>query len=173
MNYSEFVTAPNPRAKREPLPAQPLPVHHIGFVVADIEAGMRGFVHSLGAEWDGRIFEDPYQMVKVAFLTTRPGEPQIELVQAAVEESPVTRFLREKGGGLHHICYQVEKIESTLAWMKSRGAILARPPKPAMAFEGRRIAWVLTAEKLLVELLETAMPASSDASGGSSAQTGS
>jgi len=38
--------------------------------------------------------------------------------------------------------------------MRSRGALLARPPKPAVAFAGRSIAWVITPEKLLVELLE-------------------
>jgi hypothetical protein len=38
--------------------------------------------------------------------------------------------------------------------MKARGALIMRRPKPAVAFEGRRIAWMLTREKLLVELLE-------------------
>jgi len=142
------------RTDKQALPAEPLSIHHIGFVVADIEAGIKGFVHSLGGHWDGRIFADPHQKVRVAFLTIRPGEPQIELVEAAAEASPVIRFLREKGGGLHHICYHVEDLERSLAWMKSRGAILARPPKPAVAFDGRRIAFMLTAEKLLVELLE-------------------
>jgi hypothetical protein len=41
-----------------------------------------------------------------------------------------------------------------MAGMKSRGALIARRPKPAVAFEARRIAWMLTAEKMLVELLE-------------------
>lgn len=46
-----------------------------------------------------------------------------------------------------------------MAEMKTRGAIIARRPKPAVAFQGRRIAWMLTAEKLLVELLEIAAKA--------------
>jgi hypothetical protein len=32
--------------------------------------------------------------------------------------------------------------------------VLAAPAKPAVAFEGRRIAWLMTREKLLIELLE-------------------
>jgi hypothetical protein len=32
--------------------------------------------------------------------------------------------------------------------------MIVRRPKPAVAFDGRRIAWVLTPENLLVELLE-------------------
>jgi methylmalonyl-CoA/ethylmalonyl-CoA epimerase len=131
----------------------PLQLHHIGFVVADIESGMAGFTRSLAAAWNGRIFEDPLQKVKVAFLTMRPGDPQIELVQPAMENSPVMHFLREKGGGMHHVCYEVPDLAETMAALKSRGAIVARRPKPAVAFDGRHIAWMLTAEKLLVELL--------------------
>jgi methylmalonyl-CoA/ethylmalonyl-CoA epimerase len=131
-----------------------LKLHHFGFVVADIAAGMAGFTRSLAAHWDGRIYDDPLQKVKVAFLTTRPGDAQIELVQPNAEDSPVTRFLREKGGGFHHVCYEVADLEEEMAEMKSRGALIARRPKPAVAFEGRRIAWMLTAEKMLVELLE-------------------
>jgi hypothetical protein len=39
--------------------------------------------------------------------------------------------------------------------LKSKGALIAKKPKPAIAFGGRRIAWVLTREKLLVEVLES------------------
>jgi len=136
--------------------AEQLVIHHVGFVVADIEAGLRGFVQSLAAKWDGKIFADPIQKVKVAFLVTRPGDARIELVQPAADDSPVSRFLAERGGGFHHVCYEVEDLNRALAEFRGRGALLARPPKPAVAFEGRRIAWVLTAEKFLVELLESA-----------------
>ena len=131
-------------------------LHHMGYVVRDIEPAMRGFVHSLQANWDNRIFDDPQQKVRVAFLTTRPEDAQIELVQPAGEDSPVYRFLQEQGGGLHHACYEVPDLEAQIAEMRSRGALLAKRPKPAVAFDGRRIAWVITAEKFLIELLESA-----------------
>ena len=129
-------------------------LHHLGFVVANIAAGMEGFVRSLAAAWDGRVYEDPHQRVKVAFLAIRPGDPLIELVAPAAEDSPVRHFLAQRGGGLHHVCYEVNDLEEQLAEMKARGCMIIRRPKPAIAFDGRRIAWVLTAEKLLVELLE-------------------
>lgn len=132
----------------------PLRLHHMGFVVSSIEASMPGFVKSLSATWDGRIFEDPNQKVKVAFLQTRPEDAQVELVEPAGEDSPVSKFLRERGGGLHHACYEVADLEHALTDFHSRGAVIAKRPKPAVAFDGRRIAWVLTAEKFLVELLE-------------------
>jgi methylmalonyl-CoA/ethylmalonyl-CoA epimerase len=132
----------------------PLKLHHSGFVVADIAAEVDGFVKSLGAEWNGCVYEDPYQSVKVTFLTTRRGDPQIELVEPVGENSPVLRFLREKGGGLHHLCYETRDLEASMTELKANGAMIARRAKPAVAFQGRRIAWMLTPQKLLVELLE-------------------
>ena len=134
----------------------PLRLHHIGFVVSSIEQAMPGFVRSMMAEWSGQSFEDPLQKAKVAFLTTRAGDAQIELVEPLGDDSPVQRFLQQAGGGLHHLCYEVADLEQELADFRSRGAVIAKRPKPAVAFGGRRIAWVITAEKLLVELLEQA-----------------
>ncbi|HLI63634.1 MAG TPA: VOC family protein, partial [Terriglobales bacterium] len=115
---------------------------------------MPGFLRSLAATWDGQVFHDPLQKVRVAFLATRAQDALIELVEAAGDDSPVLRFLQERGGGLHHLCYEVADLEQELAEFRSRGAMIAKRPKPAVAFAGRRIAWVITAEKLLVELLE-------------------
>lgn len=138
--------------------AAPLRLHHVGYVVANIEQAMPAFVRSLAASWDERVIHDPLQKVKVAFLTTRAGDPQIELVEPAEDGSPVMRFLQQ-GGGLHHVCYEVADLEEQLREFRARRAVIAKRPKPAVAFGGRRIAWVLTAEKLLVELLEDKLTA--------------
>ena len=137
-----------------PFPASGLSFHHVGFVVADLAASAAGFVRSLDAFWDGQIFEDPNQRVRVTFLSTSPDAPQIELVEPVGPNSPVQRFCQEKGGGLHHLCFEVDRIEDQLKLMKERSAMIVSRPKPAVAFNGRRIAWVYTAEKLLVEFLE-------------------
>lgn len=131
-----------------------LRLHHIGFVVASIRDSAPGFVCSLGANWDEVVFADPDQKVKVTFLKTALGDVLIELVEPNAEDAPVSNFLREKGQGLHHLCYEVDRLEEALPELRSKGALIAKPPKPAVAFERRRIAWLLTAEKLLLELLE-------------------
>ena len=131
-------------------------LHHFGFVVGDVRAGAEGFSKSRGAGWDGIVYEDPGQRVRVTFLTTAQSDAKIELIEPAAGNSPVTRFLRERGGGLHHLCYEVGDLEKALEQFRARGAIIAKRPLPAVAFAGRRIAWVITAEKLLVELLEHA-----------------
>ena len=133
-------------------------LHHIGFAVDDIERALAGFQHSLQAEWNGRIWEDPRQGVRVAFLAARGNPVQIELVSPWGDDSPVAQFL-ERGGGLHHVCYQVAGLDARLAEMRGRGSLIVRAPQPAVAFENRRIAWLITREKLLIELLERLDPA--------------
>ena len=122
-------------------------------MVRSIEATGAAFARSVNGSWNEEIIHDPTQRVKVSFLSLPGTDVQMELVEPAGEQSPVRAFL-EKGGGLHHICYEVNDCDQTMAAMKSRGAMIVRRPQPAVAFEGRRIAWLLTAEKLLLELLE-------------------
>jgi len=128
--------------------------HHVGLVVASIQQSVHGFAQSLEAEWDGEIIHDPNQGVRVTFLRSKSAaDPLVELVEAASEKSPVLSFLK-KGAGLHHLCYVVDSLEKQLELCRSRGSIVARPPLPAAAFNGRRIAWVYTRNKLLIEYLE-------------------
>jgi methylmalonyl-CoA/ethylmalonyl-CoA epimerase len=65
----------------------------------------------------------------------------------------VLGFLK-RGGGLHHLCYEVEDLEKQLEIARSMGMLVTRPPRPAVAFGGRRIAFVYTKHLLLLELLE-------------------
>jgi methylmalonyl-CoA/ethylmalonyl-CoA epimerase len=130
--------------------------HHVGFVVASIQNSVKGFAESLEAEWDGVITHDPNQVVRVTFLRSRSAaDPLFELIEPAGEKSPVIPFLN-KGGGLHHLCYEVTDLEKQLASIRAQGGLITRPPMPAAAFGGRRIAWVYTRGKLLIEYLERA-----------------
>jgi methylmalonyl-CoA/ethylmalonyl-CoA epimerase len=133
-------------------------LHHVGYVVADVEESLPHWTASLAASWVSAVFHDPLQKVKVAFL--QPGSDdavQVELVGPLGEGSPVGPFLA-KGGGLHHVCYQVDDLEGHIAEMKRRKAILIRPPKPAVAFGGRRIAWMVTRERAVIEYVERRLP---------------
>jgi methylmalonyl-CoA/ethylmalonyl-CoA epimerase len=131
-----------------------LSFHHVGYVVRSIQDAAAGFTASLGLQWDGRIIHDPLQTVCVSFFRPRAaGNPCIELVEPAGTGSSVRRFL-ERGGGLHHLCYEVDSLDRQLERSKASRDLIVRPPTPAVAFEGRRIAWVYTQNKLLVEYLE-------------------
>lgn len=135
-------------------PQDHLKLHHIGFVVSSIQESGESFAQSVGASWDGKIIFDPVQRVNVSFFQGRNiTDPLIELVEPGGPESPVSHFL-ERGGGLHHLCYEVRDLESQLRFCQSVGTRIIRPPVPAVAFGGRRIAWGITKKRLLMEFLE-------------------
>ena len=140
-------------------------LHHFGFVLSSIQDSAESFARSLGATWDGNIVFDPIQKVRVAFLEgAHAHDSLIELVEPASPDSPVNRFLNG-GRGLHHLCYEVADMERHLAFCRSVRTVIIRKPVPAVAFGGRRIAWALTKQKLLVEFLERERAGEDDSTG--------
>jgi methylmalonyl-CoA/ethylmalonyl-CoA epimerase len=128
--------------------------HHVGFVVRSISAAASNFQLFLSASWDGQMMYDPVQQVRVAFFSpANPRNPVFELVEPASESSPVSRFL-SKGVGLHHVCYELDDLDSALVQAQQVGLALVAAPAPAVAFDGRRIAWVCSRNRLLMEFLE-------------------
>ncbi len=128
--------------------------HHIGYVVSSIEGAVAGMAKSLEADWDGAIIHDPLQTTRVAFLYPKiAANPVIELVEPVGPDSTVSRFLK-RGGGLHHLCYEVDSVEQELERARARRDVIVRPPFPAAAFNQRKIAWVYTRTRLLIEYLE-------------------
>ena len=129
-------------------------LHHLGFAVSSISAVAEEFALSMSAHWDGEIIHDPIQRVRVSFFSPVDARnPVFELVEPASEASPVTNFLK-KGGGLHHVCYEIDDLDEGLREARSVGLVIVAPPAPAVAFAGRRIAWVCSKRRLLMELLE-------------------
>jgi methylmalonyl-CoA/ethylmalonyl-CoA epimerase len=131
-------------------------LHHIGFVVSSIAAAVAQFSLGMPLSWDGQVYYDPVQTVRVTFLAHgSPEAPLIELVEPVDGESRVARFLK-RGGGLHHLCYEVAALEPEIERSLAAGAILVADPAAAVAFQGRRIAWICTPDRLLIEYLEHA-----------------
>jgi methylmalonyl-CoA/ethylmalonyl-CoA epimerase len=147
--------ADSPQADRVgPLLGGSAVLHHLGFVVSSISAAAPDFVLSMSAHWEGEIIHDPIQQVRVAFFSpANPRNPVFELVEPVGEGSPVKAFV-QKGGGLHHVCYEIDDLESGLREARDVGLVIVSNPVPAVAFGGRRIAWVVSKRRLLMELLE-------------------
>lgn len=129
--------------------------HHVGIVVQAIDACIERFCEQFLAAWDGRIIHDPLQDVHVAFLYTGDDRtrPALELVEPASESSPVSRFLQNRVA-LHHLCYEVPDLDAAIRRIVATGSLVVRKPVPAVAFDGRSIAWLMTRDRILVELLQ-------------------
>jgi methylmalonyl-CoA/ethylmalonyl-CoA epimerase len=129
-------------------------MHHVGLVVTSIAESASPLANALSLAWDGVVIHDPLQFANVTFLTSDfPEGSTIELIEPAGPRSPVRKFA-EAGGGLHHVCYEVDDLNAQLAHSQAAGGTLVRVPLPAKAFNGRKIAWIATAQRLLIEYLE-------------------
>jgi methylmalonyl-CoA/ethylmalonyl-CoA epimerase len=100
-------------------------------------------------------FDDPIQKVSVEFLSHGAEDAaEIELIAPAAEDSPIRSMLAKDGGGAYHLCFETSDIDAAVAHAKALGCIIVSPPVPAVAFKGRRIAWIYTRSRQLFELVE-------------------
>jgi methylmalonyl-CoA/ethylmalonyl-CoA epimerase len=113
-------------------------IDHLGIATKSIEEALKFWQDSLGLEnIHTEIVEE--QKVRVAMLPI--GESKIELLEPTSEDSPISKFLEKRGGGIHHIAIEVEDIEVSLAKMKENGAKLI-DETPRIGAEGCLIAFV-------------------------------
>jgi len=128
-------------------------LHHIAYVCENIEQKADEFHRLLGYEIELPPVIDENQNVRILFLADRNGS-RIELLEPCGPNSPVRKFL-EKGGGLYHLCFEVDDLEATLCRITSNNqAYVVKQPTVAPAIDGRRVAFVVTAEKDLIEFVE-------------------
>ena len=100
-------------------------------------------------------FDDPIQKVTVNFLAKSSEDvAEIELIAPGAEDAPIRSMLAKDGGGAYHLCFETSDIDAALAHAKALGCIIVSPPVPAVAFQGRRIAWIYTRSRQLFELVE-------------------
>lgn len=132
-------------------------LHHVGIVVADVEAARDDYVARFGFEVRSPSIHDPAQTAHVLFLQLPGDTTYVELVAPDGPGSKLTAAL-QKGGGLNHLCYATPDISATIAAMTRGGMRLVRSPVPAVAFPGRRIAWLVGRDLSLVELVEKGGP---------------
>lgn len=132
-----------------------LKFNHVGLVVEDIEKSVEFYVNVLKMEKISGIIYDPKQRVNLVFLRDVHISGLVyELIQPEDENSPSAQWL-EKGNSLQHFCYEVENIQEGIDYLKKNGGMLFVRPIPAIAFDNRLIAFLLTKEKVIIELLES------------------
>jgi methylmalonyl-CoA/ethylmalonyl-CoA epimerase len=113
-------------------------ISHIAVVVPELDEAMSFWVEALGLSL-AYIEHATDQGVDVAFLPA--GESDIELLEPIDLESGVARYLQKRGPGMHHICFEVEDIEETLARLKAVGIPLI-DEEPTIGTGGKKIAFV-------------------------------
>jgi methylmalonyl-CoA/ethylmalonyl-CoA epimerase len=107
---------------------------------------------------------DPIQKVSASFVTAGDGQDvYIELLEPTDDSSPVTEFLKSRGGGLHHICFEIDDIEEVVDQLTKKGLRMVCEPVECVGYdrsfkrEGTqptKIAFFLLPNKILIEFLQ-------------------
>jgi methylmalonyl-CoA/ethylmalonyl-CoA epimerase len=128
---------------------------HVGVAVPSLGPATDSLSAIFGYKVVSGPFEDPIQRVAVNFLSSSDSDAvEIELIAPLGEDSPVRSMLAKNGGGAYHLCFETRDIEAALTHAQSQGCVIVAQPVPAVAFEGRRIAWIYTPARQLFELVE-------------------
>ncbi|MBT9134570.1 MAG: hypothetical protein DDT39_01093 [Firmicutes bacterium] len=127
-------------------------IDHLGVAVKDLDAVRAFYTEKLMLPCEGEEIVSE-QKVRVAFLPV--GETTIELLEPTAPDSPVAKFLEQKGEGIHHVAIRVTNIEAVLASLKAKGVRLI-DEKPRIGAHGAKIAFVHPKEShgVLIELCE-------------------
>jgi methylmalonyl-CoA/ethylmalonyl-CoA epimerase len=134
-----------------------LALHHVGIAVADVATATTLYIQRLGYIVASPIIHDPAQTAFVQFLKL-PGEASfLELVAPDSYASKLSAVV-SKGGGLNHLCYSTKDIEAAVEHLRSTGMVTICEPVEAVAFPGRKIAWMLGTDRVPVELVEAGEP---------------
>ncbi|MGI8813602.1 MAG: methylmalonyl-CoA epimerase [Pyrinomonadaceae bacterium] len=128
-------------------------INHLGIATNGIDEALKFWSDALGLEnVHTEIVED--QKVRIAMLPI--GESRVELLEPTSDDSPISKFLAKRGGGIHHIAIEVDDIEASLAQLKSKGMRLI-DESPRIGAEGCLVAFVHPASSggVLLELVQT------------------
>jgi methylmalonyl-CoA/ethylmalonyl-CoA epimerase len=126
-------------------------INHVAIVVSDIDESLKFWRDAMGIDLH-HVEDVPSQKAMVAFLPL--GDSEVELVKPTTDDSSVAKFLAEKGGGMHHLCFQVDDIAAKLAELKEKGVRLI--DETARELPGRKMAFIhpKSTGGVLVELYE-------------------
>lgn len=128
-------------------------IDHIGIAVKDLEQSLHIWKTMFGLEDQG-IEKIKKRGVQVVRLDGEEG-PSLELVSPLGKASPIDKFLKDRGEGIHHICFLVIDIHATIDTLEKKGVeFVDREPREGS--EGSLVAFIYPKcfNGVLIELKE-------------------
>jgi methylmalonyl-CoA/ethylmalonyl-CoA epimerase len=129
---------------------RPTRIAHVGIAVHALDEILPFYHDILGMP---EVPLDDADGARIAGL--QAGESLVELLEANSADTPIGKFVAGRGPGIHHICFAVDDLDSTLARCKTAGVRLI-DDTPRLGAEGKRIAFLHPSATagVLVELSE-------------------
>lgn len=125
---------------------------HVAVAIRDLDLAVDSFEKKLGLHCE-RVEVVPTEKAKVAFFDL--GGAHLELVASTDASSSIARSIEKRGEGLHHVCLEVENIDSALALARVAGLPLVNET-PVPGAGGSRVAFIHPKglHGVLIELVE-------------------
>ncbi|MDE2184840.1 MAG: methylmalonyl-CoA epimerase [Alphaproteobacteria bacterium] len=102
-------------------------LNHVAIATPDLEKSAAVYRDLLGAK-----VSPPLALPEHGVTTVFVELPntKIELLEPLGDKSPIAKFLEKNpGGGMHHVCYEVDDIAAALDALKARGATVLGEPR--------------------------------------------
>lgn len=93
-------------------------ISHIAIAVKSLEEAIPFYRDTLGLPFEGTEVV-PDQKVTVAFFLA--GNTRIELLEATHDDSPISKFVAERGGGIHHVALRTDDVKAEIGGMQEKG----------------------------------------------------
>ena len=106
-------------------------IDHVGVAVKDIQAALKLFQEVFGAP-DATVQELTDQGVRATLIQV--GQTRLELLEPLTPESPVGRFIGQRGEGLHHLAFNVSDVAGKLRALEAREIrLIDREPREGLS----------------------------------------
>ena len=133
-------------------------IDHIGIVAPIIDQSIEEWHRVFGYHQLTEVVVNTRQKAKVVFLS-KPDSLTIKLIQPLNNESPIYTY-SSRGGGLHHLCFKCDHVQSEIGRLQGLGLRLLKGPEAGEAFDNHQIAFLYAHDNLNIELIDTPVKAS-------------
>lgn len=107
-------------------------INHVCIAVLNIEETLVFYENLFGVTKSGEIETIEDQGVKAALV--RVGASQLEFIQPIDNENGVAKFIERRGEGVHHICFEVDNLESKLNELDLAGVqLIDKEPRDGLS----------------------------------------
>jgi len=112
-------------------------LNHVAIATRNIAAAAKVYRETLGANVSEPVPQPDHGVVTV--FVELPNT-KIELLEPLGENSPIAKFLEKNpGGGMHHVCYEVDDIYAARDRMKAEGATITGTGEPRIGAHGKPV----------------------------------
>ncbi len=129
-------------------------IDHIGVAVEDLDAAIALYGESFGMEL---VHRETVAGFGVEAVLLDVGDGHVELLAPTGPDTPVAKYLAEKGPGLHHVAYAVDDIDAALERILASGIELI-DAEPRTGIRESRVAFLhpRSTGGVLTEIVEPA-----------------